>query len=431
LSHPLNDKKTINAWAFYDWANSVFPLVITAAIFPPFYESMTERISGSDLVEFLGFPIKNTVLYSYAFSFSFLLIAFLSPFLSGIADYKGNKKSFMRFFVIVGAISCMLLFFFDGSNLLLGLAAIIAGNIGFNGSLVFYNAYLPEIATLDQRDRVSAKGFSIGYIGGFVLLVINLLIILNAKKLGFKNDILPYQFSFLSVGIWWILFSQYSFMHLPKRTRNMPLQADILLKGFKELRKVFFFIISNKHIRPFLIAFFLYSMGVQTVLYMASLYGAKVVNVSTENLIISILLIQLVATAGAQLFAFLSSLIGNIRSLMISLFIWILVCIIAFMITTTASLVGLVMGGIQSLSRSTYAKMIPENHIDTASFFSFYEFTEKLAIVLGIASYGFVEALSGNMRNSALLLSVFFFSGMIGLFFVKIDHTYKTKKVAL
>ena len=424
----VNNKKIINAWAFYDWANSVFPLVITAAIFPPFYESMTEKAFNGDMLSFWGFEIKNTVLYSYAFSFSFLIIAIISPFLSGIADYTGRKKDFMRFFVIIGSFSCMLLFFFNGYNLSLGILAMVLGNIGFNGSLVFYNAYLPEIASVDQRDKVSAKGFSLGYIGGFVLLVFNLFVIMNAERIGFKNDILPVQLAFLSVGIWWLAFSQYTFHHLPRSAKTERITPNVVFNGFNELKKVFRYVMKNRYMQPFLFAFFFYSMGVQTVLYMASLYGAKVIRVSTENLIISILLIQLVATVGAQLFAYLSSLIGNIRTLMISLIIWISICIIAYYITTTsgfylvAAIVGLVMGGIQSLSRSTYAKMIPAESNETASFFSFYEFFEKIAIVIGIAAYGFVEYISGSMRNSALMLSIFFISGLLILLFVRVEE---------
>ena len=422
----LNNRKLVNAWIFYDWANSVFPLVITAAIFPPFYEEVTKQADGSDLVYFWGLTIKNSVLYSYSFSFSFLITAFLSPLLSGIADYSGNKKTYMRFFVLLGSLSCIILFFFDGSNIPLGLLGIILGNIGFNGSLVFYNAYLKEIVTDDELDKVSAKGYSVGYFGGFILLVMNLALIMNADKLGIESKVLPYQLSFLSVGIWWFLFSQYTFYHLPKNTGNSTEKGNYILNGFREINKVFKQLKHQSVIRKFLVGFFFYSMGVQTVLYMASFFGAKVLNVSTQGLIISILLIQLVAMLGAQVFARLSLKFGNIKALLIALAFWVITCVTAYFIYKPegfyllAAMVGLVMGGIQSLSRSTYSKLIPKQTTDTASYFSFYEFSEKIAIVLGIAAYGLIEDISGSMRNSILMLILFFVAGFIALSFVKI-----------
>jgi len=403
----------------------VFPLVITAAVFPPFYESMTQKAFGSEMVEFLGFTVSNSVLYSYAFSFSFLVTAFLSPVLSGIADYSGQKKSYMRFFVTLGSLACMSLFFFNGKNLIVGLAGIILGNIGFNGSLVFYNAYLPEIASEDRRDRVSAKGFSLGYFGGFLLLVLNLLFIMNAEKLGFIDKILPTQICFLSVGLWWIGFSQYSFYHLPSGYQKEKVRKNNITKGFQELLKVFAEVRQMKNLRVFLYAFFIYSMGVQTVLYMASLFGAKELHVTTQNLIISILLIQLIAMVGAQIAAWLSEKTSNLKAISVLLAGWVSMCITAYFTYKAsgffllAAMVGLVMGGIQSLSRSTYSKMIPEGTHDTSSFFSFYEFTEKIAIVLGIASYGFIEQVSGSMRNSVIMLGMFFICGFLVLFFVK------------
>jgi len=397
---------------------------MTAAIFPPFYENITKSAFHDDMVIFLGFSIKNSVLYSYAFSFSFLITAFISPVLSGIADYSGQKKSYMRFFVTLGALTSMSLFFFNGYNIHFGIIAIILANIGFNGSLVFYNAYLPEISTEDRRDRVSAKGFSLGYLGGFILLVINLLFILNAEKIGITSKTLAPQICFLSVGIWWIGFAQYSFYYLPSGYLKEEKKHHYLLSGFNEIKKVFQEVRHHKNMKIFLFSFFIYSMGVQTVLYMASLFGAKVLNVPTEKLILSILLIQLVAMVGAQLAAWLSEKTTNLKAISILLAGWVIMCITAYF-TTKANgffilsfMVGLVMGGIQSLSRSTFSKFIPEKTVDTASFFSFYEFTEKIAIVLGIASYGFIEQISGSMRNSVILLGIFFISAFLVLLFL-------------
>lgn len=375
------------------------------------------------MLTFLGIEISNSVLYSYTFSFSFLIIAFLSPILSGIADYSGQKKSYMRFFVLMGSLSCLILFFFNGSNLLLGILCIVAGNIGFNGSLVFYNAYLPEIASEDKRDRVSAKGFSLGYLGGFILLVLNLIFIMNFEKFGIPDKTLAVQICFLTVGLWWFGFSLYSFHYLPSGFQKNTKHKHYLLNGFKELVKVFNQIRRLQQIRIFLYAFFIYSMGVQTVLYMAALFGAKELNVPSDKLILSILIIQLVAMVGAQLAAWLSEKTNNLKAISIILAGWVIMCITAYFTTKPngffllAFMVGLVMGGIQSLSRSTYSKLIPENTTDTASFFSFYEFTEKVAIVLGIAAYGFIEQISGSMRNSVILLGLFFITGFLVLLF--------------
>lgn len=418
-------RKITNAWAFYDWANSVYPLVITAAIFPAFYENVTRGTTGEDVIRFFGFPIVNTVLYSYAFSFSYLVIAFLSPFLSGIADYTGRKKNFMRFFVFLGALACSSLFFFNGKNIYLGITAFMLASIGFNGSLVFYNSYLPEIASTGNMDKVSAKGFSLGYLGSVILLLLNLVFIMNAENMGIRDQLLPYQLSFLSVGIWWIGFSQYSFYYLPKPLAGLKKDQSYLLSGFRELHHVWLQLKHLRNLKLFLGGFFMFSMGVQTVIYMSTLFGVKEIHIPTESLIIAILLIQFLGIAGAFLFSDLSLRIGNIASLITGVLLWIFMCIMAYFIRNTmdfflvAALVGLLMGGTQSLARSTYSKLIPADTIDFASFFSFYEFSEKVAIVIGTAVYGMVEMATGSMRNSVFGLTLFFALSLAFLPFVK------------
>lgn len=430
MSKPVkNNKKIINAWTFYDWANSVYPLVITAAIFPAYYESVTQTENGSDIVNFLGLNIKNTVLYSYAFSISFLIIAILSPLLSGIADYSGKKKAFMRFFVFLGAVSCSSLFFFDGNNLLLGIGAFMLASIGFNGSLVFYNAYLPEIVTKDKMDKVSAKGYAMGYLGSVILLLLNFLLILNADNFGIHNNLLPYKISFLTVGIWWIGFSQYTLYHLPSSPITPGIKTNYLFKGFEEIASVFKELVQIKNLLMFLLSFFFYSMGVQTVIYMATLFGIKELGIATERLIIAIIIIQVVGILGAYFFSFISKIKGNIFSLSIALIIWVLICISAYFIYTEneffilAFFVGFVMGGIQSISRSTYAKLIPKDTKNTASYFSFSELTEKVAIVFGLASYGIIESLTNSMRNSIIFLTIFFVIGFIFLLKVNLNKS--------
>lgn len=429
-----NNKKIINAWAMYDWANSVYSLVITATIFPVYYNAVTTSESGSDLVNFFGIQITNTVLYSYSLSASFLIIAGLAPLLSGIADYGGKRKSFMQFFTYLGAISCMALFFFEGQWVEYGIIFSVLASIGFAGSLVFYNSYLPVIATPDKFDMVSAKGFSMGYIGSVILLVVSLVLVMNPGAIGFANESSATRFTFLLVGVWWIGFAQLSFRRLPK---NKGQQADKLLKrGYLELQKVFKGIKSQVNLKRFLAAFFLYNTGVQTVIYLAASFGDKALNMSGDKLILTILIIQIVAIAGSYLFAYISKLQGNKLSLVIMILIWILICFLAYFIYTEyqfyglAFLVGLVMGGIQSLSRATYSKLIPETTKDHTSYFSYYDVTEKVSIVIGTFSYGLVEQITGSMRNSTMALAIFFVAGLLVLLTARIPFS-KNKIAAL
>lgn len=424
MTFQKNNKKVINAWCLYDWSNSVYSLVITSAIFPVYYQNITTVKDSNnqiikDTVDFFGFEIVNSVLYSYLLSISFLIIAVISPVLSSIADYSGNKKLFMRIFCYIGAFSCSALFFFTSDNITFSLIMFVLASIGFTGSIVFYNAYLPEIVTEDLYDRVSAKGFALGYTGSIILLVFNLSMILFPDVYGISSVGLATRISFLTVGLWWFGFAQYTFYYLPANIYNKKPEGNPLLNGFKELEKVLKELKKQKLLKTFLLAFFFYSMGVQTVLYLATIFGDKELGLSSELLITTILVLQLVAVAGSYLFSFISSKAGNIYALMVSLFFWIIVAVLAYFITTAtefillAGLVGLIMGGIQSLSRSTYAKIIPDNTTDHASYFSFYDVSEKISIVIGTFVYGLINQLTGNMRVSSLLLSLFFITGLI------------------
>ena len=419
-------KKVINGWAMYDWANSAYNLVVTSTIFPAYYDAITTNtVNGvvSHEVSFLGFNIESAALYNYAIAFAYLVIAIISPILSSIADYKGNKKTFMKFFCYLGGIACITLFKFDASHLSLGIICCIMAAIGYCGSLVFYNAYLPEIAAEKDQDNVSAKGFAYGYIGS-VLLQLICFVFVMAKPFGMSGG-LAAQISFMLVGLWWIGFAQITFARLPKGTPiGNDLQHSLLVNGFHELKKVWEQVKKLPLLKKYLTSFFFYSMGVQTVMLAATLFGSQVLKLDTSKLIICILLIQIVAIAGAYLMAKLSDLFGNFKVLMFVVVIWMGVCIAAYYTTTElqfyaiASIVGLVMGGIQSLSRSTYAKIMPATK-DTASFFSFYDVTEKIAIVIGMFSFGFIQQLTGNMRNSIIALVAFFFIGLVFLFFTQ------------
>ncbi len=423
-----NNKRLINAWASYDWSNSVYNLIVTTAIFPIYYLNTTEAAFGGEVVRFFGIPVTNSVLYSYAISFSFLVIVILSPILSGIADYGGMKKKFMQFFTYLGSSACIGLYFFTGENVEYGISCAVLASVGYAGSLVFYNGFLPEVASVDRMDRVSAKGFAMGYSGSVILLVINLVVYMNYDSFGFADGGSATQFGFILVGIWWMGFAQIGFHYLQDRSTGKPITADILGKGIHELKKVFEVVQSRTVMMRFLTAFFLYSMGVQTVMLLAPLFGDKEIGMKADEMIYIVLILQVLAIGGAYLFAWISSRKGNGFAISITLLIWIAICVSGYFLKekvtfySLAAFLGFVMGGIQSLSRSTYSKLIPSETKDTASFFSFYDITEKLAIVIGSFSYGLIDQLTGSMRNSMVFMAVFFIAGLIIL------QTAKLKK---
>ena len=416
-------KKLINAWAFYDWANSVYSLVISSAIFPIYYGLIFSEIN---FISFFGYQIKNTAVISFITAFAFVVVAFMSPILSGIADYIGNKKRFMKIFVYIGSISCLGLYWFELQTIYLGLFFYFFALIGLWASLVFYNSYLPDIAYPDQQDIASARGFSYGYIGSVILLLINLMIIMNPNSFGIEGSgseasMTAMKYSFVSVGIWWAFFSQYSFYFLPKSNREVKVTKDIFWNGYKELKLVYKELKNQTKLKRFLPAFFLYSMALQTVMLVAAYFGEEEISwgsskEKTLGLIVSILLIQVVAIFGAILTARASKYFGNIPVLIFINFFWVVLCIIAYFTKTptqfysVAGFVGLVMGGLQSLSRSTYSKLLPKT-FDTTSFFSFYDVTEKIGIVIGMLCFGLVDQISGSMRNGILFFIIFFVFG--------------------
>lgn len=433
------NKKIIRGWVFYDWANSVYNLVISSAIFPIFYDNITtahfavEKYGSkeayaealkhnSDIhvtVDFFGAQVSNSVLISYVLSASFLVVSILSPMLSGVADFSGNKKRFMQFFCYLGALSCISLYWFNAEHLELGMLSVFLASIGFWNSLVFYNAYLPEIAEPKDHDKISARGFSMGYFGSMLLLVLCLVWIQVLH--------LPVSWCFVFVGIWWIGFSQITYAVLPNNVYGRTPEKGVLWKGFRELRKVFAEFRRIKRLKRFLLAFFFYNTGVQTVMLMAVIFAKKEVywgeSGGDTGLIIAILLIQILGAAGAFVMSRLSGIIGNVRTLIISVTIWVGVCVAAYFVTTPvqfyflAATVGLVMGGVQALSRSTYSKFLPETE-DHASYFSFYDATEKIGIVFGTFAFGLFEMLTGSLRSSVISITMFFGLGLILLLFV-------------
>lgn len=423
-------KRLLNAWAFYDWANSVYSLVIASAVFPIFYGALFSKANVETVIVFGG-AIRSTPLITYTTAAAFLCVAIMSPLLSGVADYVGNKKTFMKFFCYLGGLSCIALYFFSLENIYISLLSYFFGLIGFWGSLVFYNSYLPDIAHKEQQDRISAKGYSLGYIGSVLLLVFNLAMVMFPQWFGLgeggEASLQAMKISFITVGVWWIGFAQYSFYFLPKGYKtNHKVTTKVLFNGFKELRGVYNSLAENLKLKRYLAAFFVYSMAVQTVMLVATYFGEQEIgwggdDEKTLGLIVSILIIQLVAVLGAVLTSRASSKFGNIPTLITINLIWVAICVVAYFISApiqfyiTAGFVGLVMGGIQSLSRSTYSKFLPQTK-DTTSYFSFYDVAEKVGIVIGMMLYGVIDQLTGSMRNSILFLVLFFAIGVFLLF---------------
>lgn len=413
----LDQPKVIRAWTFYDWANSAYSLIITSAIFPAYYSAI-----APENISFFGHAFKRASVASYAIALSFLIVAFISPILSSIADYKGNKKLFMKVFCYLGAAACMGLFFFvkngEKVNVYYALFCSILASIGYCGSIVFYNAFLPEIASKAEQDSVSAKGFSMGYIGSVLLMVLCFAFILADENLGWNLGALPARISFLAVGIWWIVFAQIPFAVLKESKRDQHDKINILTGGYTELHKVWHSLTHSPELKKFLISFFFYNMGVQTVMYMATYFASDELHMQTTQLLAVVLIIQLVAILGARFFAWISSRRGNRFALAALILIWIGICIAAYFVQTVnafyalAFTVGMVMGGIQSLSRSTYSKLLPPTD-DTASYFSFYDVCEKIGIVIGTLSFGLIADMLGGMRNSTLALGVYFIVGIL------------------
>jgi UMF1 family MFS transporter len=420
-------KKVVNAWAMYDWANSVFNLVITTTFFPIYYLGVTgdgNEATKTDYIDFLWFKhVPNSSLYNYTMATGFLIVALMSPILSSIADYKGNKKSFMRFLLTLGSLSCMGFYFFKSDTLFLGTILMITATVGYWSSLVFYNSYLPEIAAPQDRDRISAKGFMYGYIGSVLLQIIGFVLVMLAGD-DAKAQSNAVRLTFVLVGIWWLAFAQITLKNMPAGKPSGDGQNKNLLRnGFQELGKVLRQVKAMPVLWLFLCAFFFYNMGVQTVMLIATNFGKEELALDTTVLIATVVIIQLVAIIGAFTMSRLSEKFGNFRVLMAVVLLWIVVCVYAYFFLTNkwqffgvAAVVGLVMGGIQSLSRSTYSKLMPVTK-DTASFFSFYDVTEKIAIVVGMFSFGFITQMTGSMRNSILALITFFVLGLVILLF--------------
>ena len=433
-SHKKGDKKLLRAWVSYDWANSVYFLVISSTIFPLYYG----YICGDQThLEIFGMQIKNTALISYVTALAFVVIALWSPILSGIADYMGNKKRFMQFYCYLGAASCIGLYWFEIQNIYWGLLFYFLALVGAWSSLVFYNSYLPDIAFPEQQNRISARGFAMGYVGSVMLLLVNLFMVLKPDAFGISGDdgeasLKAMRYSFISVGAWWFLFSHIAFYHLPRGNKDKVYTKDIFFNGYRELKSVWKSLKNLHFLKRYLGAFFVFSMALQTVMLVAAYFGEQEIlwaaEEKTTGLIVSILLIQIIAIFGALMSSKLANRWGNIKTLILLNAIWVMLCVSAYYIYEpiefyiVAGFVGLCMGGIQSVARSTYSQLIPQT-IDTTSYFSFYDVAEKVGIVIGMLMYATVDQVTGSMRNAILFFVVFFFVG--GILLIRLERGNK------
>ena len=491
-----NNPRIMQAWAVYDWANSVYSLVITSTIFPIYYSILTtayekkEYISETgkwidvpvrNMIKFFGKTYEPDAVYGYSLTLSFFIVVILTPILSSLADIIGNKKSFMQFFCYLGATSCMgLALFTSMETVYLGLLFSITASVGFWGSLVFYNSFLPDISTKDKQDALSARGYVYGYVGS-VILVIICLILIQVLARNKEEALLYTRISFLLTGAWWFSFSQYTFRYLPKFgevkdqlpkdlvllnfknifqshseaggwfevvKRNIKFYLEIIRESFKELFKVGRKLFQTPNLKYFLSSFFFYSVGMQTIFLMATLFGKSEINLAQNKLIITLLLIQIEAIIGAMVFSRLSQKIGNKNVISITVFLWIVVCVWAYFLNkanlnveyhfyAVAGLVGLVMGGLQAMSRSTYSRLLPENGMDNTTYFSFYDVLEKIAIMIGAFIFSFIIdnydnirvffiqidielPTASGMRFAAFFMGVFFLIGLVLIRFVRI-----------
>ena len=439
---PTAPKKVINAWAMYDWANSAYNLVITSTIFPAYYVGITAATDPAQpsYVKFFGRTFVNTALQNYALAAVFLLVAITSPILSSIADYRRNKKVWLRGFCYVGSAACVALFWFTKENIEFGIIAFAVAALGFWSSLVFYNSYLPDIAAPEDQDRVSAKGFSMGYIGSVLLQVICFVVILQPGWFGLSGveKSVPVRISFLLTGLWWFGFAQITLRAMPISSKaERQARKNVLVNGFHELKLVWRQLSQMPSLKRFLFSFFLYSMGVQTVMLVAAGFAKKEIFTAEEDepkLLLTIILIQLVAIIGAIGMSRLAKRIGSWWVITLTVILWIFICIGGFYVQTQvqfyllATLVGLVMGGIQSMSRSTYSRLLPQTN-DTTSFFSFYDVTEKIAIVIGIFTFAYIEEQTSDIRNSIIALGSFFVVALLALLYARNPFNRRMREI--
>lgn len=427
-------KKPVLSWMFYDFGNSAFATTIMAAVLPIFYYDVAAKgVKESLAISYWG----------YSQSIAVLIVAILAPILGAISDYSAAKKKFLMFFAFMGMIASVLLAFVGEGDYLLASGLLILGTIGFSGGNVFYDAFLPEVSDEKSIDRISAGGYAFGYIGGGILLAINLLMIMKSDWFGLPNGLVGTKLSFVSVGVWWFVFSIPLFKNIIEEKKvKQKREHSYVTIGFKKVGRTLREIPQFKQMLIFLLAFWLYNDGISTIIKMATIYGRDI-GIGSTDLIAALLITQFVGIPFAFFFGWLAGKITAKRALMLSLFVYLIIVILGYFMTSAlhfyilAVCVGLVQGGAQSLSRSIFGRMVPADR--HAEFFGLYGVSSKFAAIFGPFVAAMVVQLTGQSRLGILSLIVFFIAGMILLKFVDIekgaqdarDHTDLSQKTII
>jgi UMF1 family MFS transporter len=412
-------KREIFGWAMYDFANSAFATTILAVIFNKYFATVVA--GGEKGVEILGLRLHGASFFTFAVSLSMAITAVISPFLGAVADASASKKRFLMAFCYIAILFTGLLYFVHPGNHWRGALFFIIASIGFEGSIVYYNAFLPEISTDQNIGRISGLGWALGYIGGGALLAINLMMLQYPELLGFPAGYFTVQDCFLSVAIWWLIFSLPTLLFLKERGQShLSAESNYFREGYCRIKQTFHRIKTFRELTKFLAAFVIYNDGIETVIVMASIFGAEVLGMKTGEIILFFLMIQGIAFFGSLLFGYLADAIGNKRTIMISLVIWSLIVIWAFTLGIVwdpkteywilGVLAALVMGGSQAASRSLQGVFTPE--ANSAEFFGFFAVSGKFASVFGPLIYGILIAITGNVQSGILSVLLFFLAGI-------------------
>jgi UMF1 family MFS transporter len=415
----MDDKaygKIINAWCMYDWANSAFATTIMGALFPPFYRALVTEsgLAGNTATAYWG----------YTTSIALLMIALIAPVLGAIADYTGGKKRYVAFFAGLGILATATFVFIGTDTWLLASILYIGGNVGFAGANIFYESLLPHIARKGDIDQVSTKGYALGYVGGGILLVINVLWVMKPEMFGMPDLAFALRASFFSVSVWWGLFSIPLFRHVPEppAARETGPAIHPVKAGFSRLANTFREVTRYKQLLIFLIAFWIYNDGIGTIIKMATAYGDEI-GIELTDMIIALIILQFVGIPFSFLFGTLAKKIGTKRSILLALGVYTLISIGGYFMRTAthfyvlAFLVGTVQGGSQALSRSLYGAMVPQHK--TAEFFGFFSTSSKFAGIAGPLLFGVVSQTAGQSRLSIVSLIIFFIVG--GLLLTRVD----------
>lgn len=425
---PAYSRREQIGWYFYDWANSAFSTTVITVFLGPYLTAVTQNAAdATGFVYPLGIPVLADSFFPYMVSLSVVLQVFFLPVLGAIADYSELKKTLMGIFAYIGAFATLGMYFLQGDLYLLGGALFLIANLSFGASIVFYNAFLPEIAVPDDRDRISSQGWAMGYLGGGILLAINLVFVqFLAEGWGISTGD-AVRISLASAGVWWAIFTLIPLTTLRARrpAKHLPAGTGYLSIGFRQLRHTLRQLPTYPHTMLFLIAYLLYNDGIQTIIAMSTQFGSRELGLETADLVQLVLMVQFIAFFGALAFGYLARWLGSRRAIMVSLVIWLGVSVYTYAILQTklqffimGGVIAIVLGGSQALSRSLFSLMIPQGQ--EAEYFSLYEVSERGTSWLGPLLFGLVLQNTGSYRAAILSIAVFFTAGLLLLAFVNV-----------